>query len=163
VNDALALKQANVGIAVSGSTDAARGAADVVLLSAGLSVIAESIVESRRIFARMQAYATFRISSSIAQLLFFTVAALAWDYYLPPFALVIMALANDFTVISVAFDNARYKKLPVDWNMKVLIAKSTVIGTKQTAKRQLQDSIGVDRCIGLQSRRSAHASVCAVA
>ena len=128
MNDAPALKQANVGIAVSGATDAARGAADVVLLSAGLSVIAESIVESRRIFARMQAYAAFRISSSIAQLLFFTVAALAWDFYLPPFALVIMALANDFTVISVAFDRARYKKQPVDWNMKILIAKSTIFG-----------------------------------
>ncbi|OQK18553.1 hypothetical protein AU255_12280 [Methyloprofundus sedimenti] len=57
VNDAPALKQANVGIAVSGATDAARAAADLVLTGTGLSVIIDAIEEARRIFERMNAYA----------------------------------------------------------------------------------------------------------
>ena len=57
VNDAPALKQADIGIAVSGATDAARAAADLVLTAPGLSVITTAIEESRRIFERMTAYA----------------------------------------------------------------------------------------------------------
>ena len=53
VNDAPALKQADAGIAVSGATDAARAAADIVLLTPGLSVIIDAIKESRKIFQRM--------------------------------------------------------------------------------------------------------------
>jgi len=92
----------------------------------------------------MQAYASFRISSGIAQLVFYTVAALAWDFYLPPFALVIMALANDFAVISVAFDRARYKKQPVDWNLKILIAKSAIFGRKM-GDGHCRSSLGMQR------------------
>ena len=56
VNDAPALKKANAGIAVSGATDAARAAADIVLLAPGLSVIVDAIRLSRQIFARMTSY-----------------------------------------------------------------------------------------------------------
>lgn len=57
VNDAPALKRANVGIAVEGCTDAARSAADIVLLAAGLSTIVDGIKTSRAIFQRMRSYA----------------------------------------------------------------------------------------------------------
>jgi H+-transporting ATPase len=62
VNDAPALKQADVGIAVSGATDAARAAAALVLTAPGLSVITTAIEEARRIFERMTAYAIYRIA-----------------------------------------------------------------------------------------------------
>ena len=65
VNDAPALKQADIGIAVSNATDAARAAADLVLTAPGISVITSAIEESRRIFERMGSYATFRISETI--------------------------------------------------------------------------------------------------
>ena len=61
VNDAPALKQADIGIAVSGATDAARAAADLVLTAPGLSVIVRAVEEARRIFERMNSYAVYRI------------------------------------------------------------------------------------------------------
>ena len=64
VNDAPALKKADCGIAVSGATDAARAAADIVLLTPGLSVIIDAIKESRQIFQRMNSYAIYRIAET---------------------------------------------------------------------------------------------------
>lgn len=60
VNDAPALKKADVGIAVEGATDAARSAADIVLLSSGLSTIEDGIIMARTIFQRMRSYASER-------------------------------------------------------------------------------------------------------
>ncbi len=74
VNDAPALKQADCGIAVSGATDAARAAADLVLTATGLSVITAAIAEARKIFERMNSYAIYRISETIRVLLFMTPA-----------------------------------------------------------------------------------------
>ena len=66
VNDAPALKQADVGIAVSGATEAARAAAALILTAPGLSVIIEGIAEARRIFERMMSYVLYRIAMTIA-------------------------------------------------------------------------------------------------
>jgi H+-transporting ATPase len=71
VNDAPALKRADVGIAVAGATDAARAASDLVLTSEGLSVIIDAIFESRKIFQRMRNYIIYRIACTIQLLLFF--------------------------------------------------------------------------------------------
>ncbi|MDQ6882602.1 MAG: plasma-membrane proton-efflux P-type ATPase, partial [Pseudomonadota bacterium] len=76
VNDAPALKKADCGIAVSGATDAARAAASIVLMTAGLSVIIEAIKESRRIFQRMNSYAIYRIAETVRVLFFMTLAIL---------------------------------------------------------------------------------------
>ena len=70
VNDAPALKLADAGIAVSGATDAARAAADIVLLNPGLSVIIDAVKESRKMFQRMKSYAIYRIAETIRVLLF---------------------------------------------------------------------------------------------
>ncbi len=64
-----AFKKADAGIAVSGATDAARAAASIVLLTPGLSVIIDSIKESRTIFLRMNSYAIYRIANSLRILL----------------------------------------------------------------------------------------------
>lgn len=76
VNDAPALKKADVGIAVEGSTDAARAAADIVLTKPGLSVIINAINLSRKIFQRMKNYVTYRIACTIQLLLFFFISVL---------------------------------------------------------------------------------------
>jgi len=70
VNDAPALKRADVGIAVAGATDAAKSAADIVFTSPGLSVIIDAITESRKIFQRMNNYAIYRIAETIRILIF---------------------------------------------------------------------------------------------
>jgi H+-transporting ATPase len=78
VNDAPALKRADVGIAVSGATDAARAAADIVLTEPGLSTIIHGIVTSREIFARIRNFITYRIAATLQLLVFFFVAVFAF-------------------------------------------------------------------------------------
>jgi magnesium-transporting ATPase (P-type) len=81
VNDAPALKQADAGIAVAGATDAARAAADVVLLAPGLSVIVDAIRQAREIFARMTSYATYRIAETLRVLLLIVLAIVAFNFF----------------------------------------------------------------------------------
>ena len=97
VNDAPALKQADCGIAVSGATDAARAAADLVLTATGLSVITAAIAEARKIFERMNSYAIYRISETIRVLLFMTLAILLFNFFpVTAVMIVLIAVLNDF-------------------------------------------------------------------
>ncbi|CAG8435911.1 683_t:CDS:10 [Funneliformis caledonium] len=107
VNDAPALKKANVGIAVQGCTDAARSAADIVLLAPGLSTIVDGIYTSRAIFQRMRSYALYRITSTIHFLLFFFIIILAFDWTLPAVLLILIAILNDAATIVISVDNAQ--------------------------------------------------------
>ena len=129
VNDAPALKKADAGIAVSGATDAARAAADIVLLSPGLSVIIDAIEESRRIFQRMTNYTIYRISETIAILLFFTLSILAFNFYpLTAIMVVLLAVLNDGAILSIAFDRAHCATHPQKWNMRHTLGVATAIG-----------------------------------
>ena len=78
VNDAPALKKADIGIAVQGATDAARAAADIVLTSPGLSVVIDAITISRCIFQRMQSFVLYRVACSLQILVFLFIAVLAF-------------------------------------------------------------------------------------
>jgi len=129
VNDAPALKKADCGIAVSGATDAARAAADIVLLTPGLSVIVEAIKQSRKIFQRMNSYAMYRITETLRVLLFMTVAILVFNFYpLTAIMIVMLALLNDGAILSIAYDNVHYKDEPEAWNMRLVLGISTVLG-----------------------------------
>jgi H+-transporting ATPase len=129
VNDAPALKQADCGIAVSGATDAARAAASIVLLASGLSVIIDAIKESRRIFQRMNSYAIYRIAETLRVLFFMTLAILVFNFYpLTAVMIVMLALLNDGAILSIAYDNVHYKDKPEAWNMRLVLAISTVLG-----------------------------------
>lgn len=129
VNDAPALKKADCGIAVSGATDAARAAADIVLLTPGLSVIIEAIKQSRKIFQRMNSYAIYRIAETLRVLLFMTVAILVFNFYpLTAIMIVMLALLNDGAILSIAYDNVHYRNEPEAWNMRLVLGISTVLG-----------------------------------
>ncbi len=129
VNDAPALKKADCGIAVSGATDAARAAAAIVLMTPGLSVIIDAIKESRKIFQRMNSYAIYRIAETLRVLLFMTVAILIFNFYpLTAVMIVMIALLNDGAILSIAYDNVRYRNQPEAWNMRVVLGVSTVLG-----------------------------------
>jgi H+-transporting ATPase len=129
VNDAPALKQANCGIAVSGATDAARAAADIVLLASGLSVIIDAIKESRRIFQRMNSYAIYRIAETLRVLFFMTLAILVFNFYpMTAVMIVMIAVLNDGAILSIAYDNVHYSDRPEKWNMRLVLGISTVLG-----------------------------------
>ncbi len=130
VNDAPALKQADVGIAVSNATDAARAAADLVLTAPGLSTITRAVEESRRIFERMTSYSTFRITETVRVLLFMTLSILVFDFYpVTAVMIVMLAILNDFPILMIAYDNVKVAPQPVRWDMRRVLTTSTVLGT----------------------------------
>lgn len=129
VNDAPALKKADAGIAVAGATDAARAAADIVLLTPGLSVVIDAIKESRKIFQRMTNYAVYRITETIRVLLFMTFAILVFNFYpVTAVMIVLLAILNDGAILSIAYDRVRYSNRPETWNMPSVLGIATVLG-----------------------------------
>ena len=129
VNDAPALKQADVGIAVSGATDAARAAADLVLTAPGLTVITAAIEEARRIFERMTSYATYRIAETIRVLLFMALAIVVFDFYpVTAVMIVLLAILNDFPIMMIAYDHVTVARRPVRWNMQRVLTVASVLG-----------------------------------
>jgi H+-transporting ATPase len=129
VNDAPALKQADVGIAVSGATDAARAAAALVLTAPGLSVIARAMEEARRIFERMTSYAIYRIAETIRVLLFMTLSILVFNFYpVTAVMIVLLAILNDVPIMTIAYDNVPVAPQPVRWDMHRVLTMSTVLG-----------------------------------
>jgi H+-transporting ATPase len=129
VNDAPALKQADVGIAVSGATDAARAAADLVLTEPGLSVIVRAVEEARKIFERMNSYAIYRIVETI-RIMFFVVLAMVFYHFYPITAIMIILLAffNDVPIMAISVDNTVVDPNPVRWNMRRVLTVATVLG-----------------------------------
>ncbi len=129
VNDAPALKQADFGIAVSGATDAARAAADIILTKPGLSVIIDAVSEARKIFERMNSYAMYRIIETIRIMFFVVLAMLVFNFY-PITALLIILLAffNDIPIMAIAYDNTFLNQKPVKWDMRKVLSISTVLG-----------------------------------
>jgi H+-transporting ATPase len=129
VNDAPALKKADAGIAVSGATDAARSAADIVLLTPGLSVIVDAVKESRRIFQRMNSYSIYRIAETVRVLLFMTLSILVFNFYpVTAVMIVLLALLNDGAILSIAYDRVHYSDQPEAWDMPRVLGVATILG-----------------------------------
>lgn len=141
--DAPALKRADVGIAVSGSTDAARAAADIVLTEPGLGTIIHAIVIAREIFQRMSNFITYRISATLQLLFFFFISIFAFNpdtyehpedeewpefFKMPVLMLMLITLLNDGTLISIAYDYAKANETPDKWNLPALFMASSVLG-----------------------------------
>jgi len=129
VNDAPALKQADVGIAVSGATDAARAAAALILTAPGLSVIIDGIKEARRIFERMMSYMLYRVTMTIAIMFFVVLSVVCYNFF-PLTAVMIIALAllDDLPIMTIAFDNAKAAPKPVKWDMPRVFLISSILG-----------------------------------
>jgi len=129
VNDAPALKQADTGVAVSGATDAARAAADLVLVAPGLSVIVRAIEEARRIFERMNSYAIYRITETIRIMVFVVLAMTVYGFYpITAIMIILLAFFNDVPIMAIAYDNTWLDPKPVRWDMRRILTVSTVLG-----------------------------------
>lgn len=130
VNDSPALKQADLGIAVSGATDAARAAASLVLTAPGLSVIIGAIEGARRIFERMNTYAIYRITETLRVMFFMVLAMIIYNTYpITALMLIMLALLNDIPIMTIAYDNTLLPPKPVKWRMGRVIFTSCVLGT----------------------------------
>ncbi len=129
VNDAPALKKADVGIAVEGATDAAKSAAAIVFTKPGLSVIIDAIKRSREIFQRMTHYSIYRITETIRVLLFVSLSIIVFKFYpVTALMIVLLALLNDAPIMTIAYDNVTYSKNPDRWNMKLILGIASFLG-----------------------------------
>ncbi|KAH1201705.1 ATPase 11, plasma membrane-type [Glycine max] len=118
VNDAPALKKADIGIAVADATDAARSASDIVLTEPGLSVIISAVLTSRAIFQRMKNYT-----------LGFMLLALIWKFDFPPFMVLIIAILNDGTIMTISKDRVKPSPLPDSWKLAEIFTTGVVLGS----------------------------------
>ncbi|CAN0877037.1 Plasma membrane ATPase [Linum grandiflorum] len=129
VNDAPALKKADIGIAVADATDAARSASDIVLTEPGLSVIISAVLTSRAIFQRMKNYTIYAVSITIRIVLGFMLIALIWKFDFSPFMVLIIAILNDGTIMTISKDRVKPSPLPDSWKLKEIFATGVVLGT----------------------------------
>ncbi|KAK1290634.1 Plasma membrane ATPase 4 [Acorus calamus] len=128
VNDAPALKKADIGIAVADATDAARGASDIVLTEPGLSVIISAVLTSRAIFQRMKNYTIYAVSITIRIVLGFMLIALIWKFDFSPFMVLIIAILNDGTIMTISKDRVKPSPTPDSWKLKEIFATGVVLG-----------------------------------
>ncbi|KAE8651540.1 ATPase 8, plasma membrane-type-like [Cucumis sativus] len=129
VNDAPALKKADIGIAVADATDAARGASDIVLTEPGLSVIVSAVLTSRAIFQRMKNYTIYAVSITIRIVLGFLLVALIWKFDFSPFMVLIIAILNDGTIMTISKDRVKPSPMPDSWKLNEIFATGVVLGT----------------------------------
>ncbi|KAE8782674.1 ATPase 8, plasma membrane-type-like [Hordeum vulgare] len=129
VNDAPALKKADIGIAVDDATDAARSASDIVLTEPGLSVIVSAVLTSRAIFQRMKNYTIYAVSITIRIVVGFMLVALLWKFDFAPFMVLIIAILNDGTIMTISKDRVKPSPTPDSWKLKEIFATGVVLGT----------------------------------
>ncbi|XP_015572514.1 plasma membrane ATPase 4 [Ricinus communis] len=128
VNDAPALKKADIGIAVADATDAARGASDIVLTEPGLSVIISAVLTSRAIFQRMKNYTIYAVSITIRIVFGFLFIALIWKFDFSPFMVLIIAILNDGTIMTISKDRVKPSPQPDSWKLKEIFSTGVVLG-----------------------------------
>ena len=129
VNDAPALKQADVGIAVSGATDAARAASDLILTAPGLSTVIRAIELSRQIFQRMMSYTIYRVAMTIDIMFFVTLSMIFFNFTpLSALMIVLLTLLDDVPIMAIAYDNAVFGKKPSRFKMRQLFTVASGMG-----------------------------------
>jgi magnesium-transporting ATPase (P-type) len=147
VNDAPALRQAEVGIAVSTATDVAKGAASVVLIDPGLTNIVALVEQGRTIYQRILTYIINKISRTILKTAFVAIAfAVTGKFVMSAFAMLLLLFITDFAKISLATDRVRPSKKPETWSIGHLITVSVVLGALMVAEALLVLWIGWSRC-----------------
>jgi H+-transporting ATPase len=129
VNDAPALKQAEVGIAVSTATDVAKAAASLVLTNPGLSDILAAVKVSRQIYQRMLTYTLNKIIKTIEIALFLTVGVLLTrTFVITPLLIVLLLFTNDFVTMSIATDRVSFSTQPDRWDIRTLMLTAAMLG-----------------------------------
>jgi len=128
VNDAPALRQAEVGIAVSNATDVAKGAASIVLTNEGLTGIVDLVKNGRVIYDRITAWILSKIIRTL-QIATFVVLSFLFtgSYVVSAFAIILYFFMTDFVKISLSTDNLRWSRKPPSWNITGLVKASVIL------------------------------------
>ena len=122
VNDAPALKQAEVGIAVSNATDVAKAAASLVLTTPGLTNVVVAIESSRRIYQRMVTYTLNKIIKTIEIAFFLSLGLiLSGTFVTTPLLIVLLIFTNDFVTMAIATDHVAFSLQPNRWHVHQLV------------------------------------------
>jgi H+-transporting ATPase len=122
VNDAPALKQAEVGIAVASATDVAKASASLVLTTPGLSNIVAAVQSSRRIYQRMLTYTLNKIIKTFQVALFLSLGLMVGRIFVvTPLLIVLLLFANDFVTMALSTDNVSYSLQPDHWHIRTLV------------------------------------------
>ncbi len=128
VNDAPALKQAEVGIAVANATDIAKAAASIVLTQAGLQGILAAVEVGRRIYQRMFTYIINKIVKSLEIIIFLSLGViLTGQLIITPLLMVLLIFANDFVTMAIASDHVSFSNKPEHWDMKKIMLAGCII------------------------------------
>ena len=128
VNDAPALKQAEVGVAVASATDVAKAAASLVLTRPGLADMVAAIETSRRIYRRMLTYTLNKIVKTLEIAVFLAVGVMATGtFVITPLLMVLLLFANDFVTMAIATDNAPTSARPTRWDVRTLVLTASVL------------------------------------
>ncbi len=138
VNDLPAVKAASVGMAVKNAVSVLKATADIVLLSSGISVICDAIIESRKIFERVYIYSLYRISESYRLIVTIAILGILYRVYpLTPLQIIMIALLNDIPIISLAFDKVKITTRPAKINVRSRFVLSSLYGTTGIANSLL--------------------------
>ena len=155
VNDAPALRQAEVGIAVSTATDVAKGAASVVLTEPGLTNIVALVEQGRTIYQRILTWIVNKISRTILKAAFVAVAyVVTGKFVVSVFAMLLLTFMTDFAKIALATDHVRPSRKPETWNIGGFVAVSVILGIAMVAEALLFLRIGWSR-FGLATNENA--------
>lgn len=128
VNDAPALKQAEVGIAVSTATDVAKAAASLVLTESGLSGIVTAVDTGRRIYQRMLTYTLNKIMKTFQIAIFLSAGLmLTGTFVVTPLLVVLLLFTNDFVTMSIATDRVVVSTQPDRWDIRKLMETAGVL------------------------------------
>ena len=128
-NDAPALRQAQMGVAVSTATDVAKSAAGIVLTKPGLGGIVDAVKEGRSAFQRILTYTLNSVTKKIVNVLFLTIGLIITGHaILTPMLMVIIMITGDFLGMSVTTDNVRQSSRPNRWQIGKLTLACTVTG-----------------------------------
>ncbi len=130
VNDAPALKQAEVGIAVASATDVAKASASLVLIKPGLTDALAAVETSRRIYQRMLTYTLNKIIKTVESGLFLSVGVIATrTFVITPLLIVMLLFTNDFVTMSIATDHVSASPTPDCWDIRRLIMAGMSLGS----------------------------------
>jgi len=129
VNDAPALKQAEVGIAVANATDVAKASASLVLTNPGLTDTIAAVETSRRIYQRMLTYTLNKIIKTAEIALFLSLGVmLTGTFVITPLLIVLLLFTNDFVTMSIATDHVAFSATPDRWHVRTLMATGFIFG-----------------------------------